>query len=202
MHQKISTQCLLLAVCLGFFPLLGSAAEYRYDQEKSSVRFTIRHFGLITVEGRFKTFAGSFGFDLQDIEGSHVNITIQSGSVESGSVMRDQHLQSENFFAAKNHPQILFVSKKFTTAGENRYKIDGDLTIRGITQPTVFTAELLTPPGKISQTERISFHAQAQIRRKDFHLGTNRWVNPVLFVTDETLTISLNIEGIPAVPVS
>ncbi len=191
--KKLGLGLLILTLNFPLFSINAQAAEYIYDQEKSRVGFTIRHLGLITVEGHFKTFSGSFSFDPENPEASSVNILIQPASVDSGNALRDKNLRSENFFAAEKYPEIQFESKKSTAITSAHFMIEGDLIIHGITRSVVFETHLLTKPG----AEPVFFRSQTFIKRKDFHLGTGNWLDPILFITDENLKISLEVEGIP-----
>ena len=66
------------------------------------------------------------------------------------------HLASEDFFASEQYPEALFVIISVEPGGNNRYHINGDLTIRGITNAVVFDAtlstsgDILTASGKIT----------------------------------------------------
>lgn len=187
----------LLVFIFSIFSSDAGAEEYTYDHEKSRVSFTLRHLGIATVEGRFKTFSGSFSFDPKNLGASSVNILIQPASVDSGSPTRNEDLRSENFFAAEKYPEIRFESKKSTPTAPGHYKIEGDLTIRGITRSVVFKTELLTNPEELGDNAPVSFRSQTLIKRKDFNLGTGNWLDPLLFITDETLKINLEVIGIP-----
>ena len=194
---KAALLFLLAFFAAEFFPVPAPAAEYVYDQAKSRVGFTLRNLGIVTVEGHFKTFSGSFSFDPQKVENSRVMIMIRAASVDSGSPLRDEHLRSEKFFDAKNNPEIRFTGKKFEKVATKHFRTQGDLSIHGITKPAVFETELLNEPADITGKERIFFRAYTLIKRKDFHLGTGNWMDPILLLTDETLKISLEIEGLP-----
>ncbi len=196
-QRKLFLCLLILTLIFSIFSINAGAAEYTYDHGKSRVGFTLRHLGILTVEGHFKTFSGSFSFDPQNPGASSVNILIQPASVDSGSPVRDNDLRSENFFAAEKYPEIRFESKKSTATSPGHYKIEGDLTIHGITRPVVFETELLTNPEELGDDAPVSFRSETFIKRKDFHLGTGNWLDPILFITDETLKISLEVVGIP-----
>ena len=201
--QQIALRCALLTLfSLSLFPLSAHAVEYGYDQQKSRVTFEIRHLGILTVQGHFKTFSGSFLFDPRDIEASRVEIAIKTASVDSGLPHRDRDLCSKNFFWSEKHPDIRFKGEKVGAVQGPRFNILGELTIRGIARPVVFETELLREIKEGKDSGHLSFHAETFIRRKDFHLGTGHWFDPIMLVTDETLKISLEIEGIPAPPSS
>ena len=189
---------LILVLSLGNSrPLSAESIQYVYNEKNSRVDFTLRHLGIITVQGHFKIFYGSFSFNPQKIEPSNVNISIQTGSVDSGFPIRDQHLRSKNFFDTADHPLITFVGKNFEAVTDTHFNIHGDLTIHGITRPVVFVTDMLPKPKGAPDTTHIFFHSETFIKRKDFHLGTGNLFDPILFLTDETLKISLEVEGIP-----
>lgn len=173
------------------------ASPYAYDQDKSKLVFTLRHLGMVTVQGEFRKFTGSFEFDPENIEGGSVHLTIEADSLNSANSMRDQDLRSKSFFWVEKHPKITFVSKMFKVTGNRKFNIYGDLTIKGITVPVEFQTEMLTAPSEIAPDKPIHFHTHTYIRRKDFKLGTGGFFNPIMIVTAETLKLSLDVEGRP-----
>ena len=65
------------------------------------------------------------------------------------------HLASEDFFASEQYPEALFLITSAEPGRNNIYNINGNLTIKGITRPVIFSATLnisgdtLTASGKI-----------------------------------------------------
>lgn len=174
------------------------AAEYQYSHEESRIIFTLKHLGLVTVEGHFSDFSGNFEFDWQNIEDSQVSLVIQAPSLESGNSLRDNDLRSKNFFWSDKYPEITFTSTAFGIPQNKHFKIYGSLTIRNKTVPVIFETELVSPVEEISEGKTIHFRAETYIHRKDFDLGTGYWLNPIAAVTGETLKISLDVIGIPS----
>lgn len=198
MKKKAFPFCLWLWVLggmLGTLPL--EAGEYVYDQGQSRVSFALKHFRIITVKGRFEAFSGSFWFDPGVVEQSFVDIRIKTASVESGNRMRDRDLCSDKFFWAEKHPEIHFVSREFKETGGMNFDILGELTIRGITRTVVFKTVFISEPKDADAGRPLRFHAETYIKRKDFELGTGKGFNPILFITDELLKISLEVTGRP-----
>jgi polyisoprenoid-binding protein YceI len=63
-------------------------------------------------------------------------LEIDAASVTTGSGLRDKEVKSKNFFAVEEHPKIRFASKSIAADGAPpKFHMDGELTIRGITQP-------------------------------------------------------------------
>jgi polyisoprenoid-binding protein YceI len=71
-------------------------------------------------------------------------LEIEAASVSTGSGLRDKEVKGKNFFAVQEHPKIRFASKRITAGdGPTKFHMDGELTIRGITQPVPVSITLL-----------------------------------------------------------
>lgn len=163
---------LILLLCLGFSN--AKAESYKIDPAHSAVEFKVRHL-LSKTGGKFKDFEGQFNFDEKKPETSSGKMTIKVASLDTGVQKRDDHLKSPDFFDVQKFDTIKFESKKFKKAGANKFKLEGDLTMRGITKPVTFDVEFL---GTIEKDpfgmKRSSFTATATINRKDFGMVWNK----------------------------
>jgi polyisoprenoid-binding protein YceI len=65
------------------------------------------------------------------------------------------HLSSEDFFAADRFPEARFVITRANSVGSERYEITGDLTIKGITHPVSFAAEVETTDESVTASGKI-----------------------------------------------
>jgi polyisoprenoid-binding protein YceI len=52
--------------------------------------------------------------------------------VDTGGGMKKGKLKSKDFFAAAQNPRIRFKSTKIVTTGQETYEVDGDFTIRAV----------------------------------------------------------------------
>jgi polyisoprenoid-binding protein YceI len=186
----------VLTVLLLFSSAPVSASEYRYSQDRSTLSITVRHFNMVTIAGQFHEFTGSFVFDPQKVDQSKVDLRIKSESIHSGNEMRDRDFRSRNFFWVDKYPEMTFKSREFKDIQGLTFNIYGDLTIKDVTKEVVFKTTLLTPLPDVAPGKPVRFHTETYIRRKDYKLGTERF-NPLMFVTNETLKISLDVEGQP-----
>jgi polyisoprenoid-binding protein YceI len=66
---------------------------------------------------------------------------MEAASVDSRVQMRDNDLRSDHFFDVQKYPTLTFRSTKIETAGNDKLKITGDLTIHGITKPVTLDVE-------------------------------------------------------------
>lgn len=117
----------------------AQAATYAIDPTHTFVTFEISHFGATTNRGRFDRKQGSVEFDRAAKTGK-VDITIDTTSVNSGTLAFDKHLQSADLFDAAKHPTIKFVSDKFSFNGDKVSEVTGQLTLLGKTGPVTLKA--------------------------------------------------------------
>lgn len=150
MKRTLLTTTAILLICFAFASSAsanhhedGKVETYKIDGPHSSVKFSIRHFVAKTT-GNFSDFEGTLKINRDDLTKSSVEATIKIPSVDTDSDKRDAHLQEDDYFDAGEHPLMTFKSTKWAEAeGENKFKVTGDLTIRGITKEVVLDVELL-----------------------------------------------------------
>ncbi len=174
-------------------PALAETETYRIDAEHTNIGFKIRHF-FAKVQGRFNTFEGQIVLDRDNLtKGSTVEIVIDTASIDTNDDSRDKHLRSPDFFDAENHPKMTFKSKKVRSAGKNKLKVEGDLTIRGITKPVTLEVDVLGF-GK-GYGFRGGFEVSTTIDRMDFKVSWNDIVEGAGVLGDD-VEILMNIEAV------
>lgn len=65
------------------------------------------------------------------------------------------HLASADFFASEQYPEAKFVITSAEATDENTYRINGNLTIKGITHPVAFTAAVNNDNGTVSASGKV-----------------------------------------------
>jgi len=116
------------------FAPTSRADAYAVDATHSSVVFKVGYMGVTNFYGSFEEVAGEYAIDLANPSASTLDIAVTTESVDSNNDGRDKHLRGADFFSAKEFPQIRFVGKTFEAAGENKIRVTGDLTLRGVTR--------------------------------------------------------------------
>src|SRR4051794_11419046 len=108
---------------------------WNVDASHTQVEFTARHLMVTKVRGRFEAVTGSITIAEDPLE-SHVEATIQTGSVSTGDEKRDGHLKSADFFNVEQYPEITFRSTAVRPVGNgnDRFEVDGELTILDVTR--------------------------------------------------------------------
>jgi len=104
------------------------------DADLTRVRFAVEYLGFATAHGRFGRTSGTIDVDAQQ-RVEHVDLAIDTGSVDMGWDLRDAFVRSEVMFDVQRFPTLRFRSTQVSYAGARLVSVDGDLTLRGVTRP-------------------------------------------------------------------
>jgi polyisoprenoid-binding protein YceI len=172
------------------------AGTWAIDPVHSEVGFTIRHFGVSKVRGRFDKFEGTI-VTADDPFASTVNASIDVTSINTNQEQRDAHIRSGDFFDVENHPTMTFVATGIKQDG-GEYVLEGDLTIRGVTKAVALALELNGFGPDPYGGSRAGFSATGEINRHDFGVSFNGPIPgvPGGLILSDKVTISLEIEGV------
>lgn len=167
------------------------------DPSHSSVSFVVRHMAFAKARGNFGVFEGTINFDQDNVANSSANISIDAASIDTKDENRDNHLRSNDFFGAEDNPKVTFVSTSVTPDGDD-YKINGDLTMNGVTKPVTLDAEFNGKGQSPMGVEVWSFSADTKVNRKDFGMNWNAAVEAGGFLVSDEVKIEIEIEANPA----
>lgn len=129
------TLCLIML--LGFMPFDVFAATYSVDHEQSVVGFSSVHAGK-DFSGVFESWTAEIEFDAEDLAASSVRVVFDAASAKTGQAVYDKTLPHHDWFDVKDYPQIIFQSTEVLALEGGRYKMVGDLTIKGMVAPVEF----------------------------------------------------------------
>lgn len=162
----------LLFVATLFSVATFAQTKWNVDNMHSFVNFSVKHLGISFVDGRFDKYEGTFVGTPEDITKGAFNFTVDMNSVNTSVEMRDNHLKTNDFFNAEQFPTMSFESKSIKKAGKDKYKLEGNLTIRNITKPVTFDLTyggLLQDDGQGNQ--KLGFQATTTVNRFDFDVA-------------------------------
>jgi len=153
---------------------------WKVDPNHSKLAFSTIHLGISEVDGLFKKFDVSIESNKEDFSDAVIDLTVDIASIDTEIEKRDNHLRSEDFFDAINYPKMTFKSTSIQEVEKNKYKLNGDLTLHGITKPVTMdlwyrgTVENPKDKSKIS-----GFQLTGSINRSDFNIGS-KFPEPLL----------------------
>jgi polyisoprenoid-binding protein YceI len=172
------------------------AGTWAIDPVHSEVSFTVRHMMVSKVRGRFDTFEGTIVTAANPLD-STVTASVDLSSINTGQEQRDAHIRSADFFEVEKHTHMTFVSTGIRADGGD-FKLDGDLTLKGVTKPVTFNLEVNGFGPDAYGGTRAGFSATTEINRSDFGVDFNGPVPgvPGGVVVSEKVTITLEVEGV------
>jgi polyisoprenoid-binding protein YceI len=170
--------------------------RWSIDPDHAAARFSIRHFMIANVEGLFPKITGLIQFDPPDLTHLSVEAEIDVKNITTGHTERDEHLLSPDYFDANRYPKILFKSTRIEPAGNNRGRVTGDLTIRGIKKPVTLDFEFSGPvKSPFSGITCIGFSATTKVIRGEYGLTWNEMMEGGGVVTGTEVRINVEVEA-------
>ena len=149
----------------------AEAVKYQIEPNHTYAVWFANHFGFSSQSGKFSDVSGEIVFDEAKPANSSVDVTIKIASLVTGLAKFDQHLKSADFFDAEKFPTAKFVSKKIKVTGKDKSKIEGDLTMHGVTKTVTLDAKMnKSGVSAVTQKPTIGFSATAEINRSEFGL--------------------------------
>ena len=189
--QKLSklTAALILAAAVAA-PALAAPETFNVEPTHTFPRFSYNHLGYSVQLSRFDKTSGKVVFDKVAKTGS-VDITIDTKSVSTGAATFNEHIQGEDFLDTAKHPTATFKSTKVVFEGDKPAKIEGNLTLKGVTKPVTLTVtSFQAMPHPMVKKDAIGANAFTTVKRTDFNMGKN-----APYVGDE-VRIDIAIEAI------
>lgn len=172
-------------------PNSAAADRYRFDSVHSQVSFHVSHLGFSRSEGEFHDLTGSFVFEPGDWAQASCDVTIGVASIDLDDDAWNRKLLEKDWFDVEQFPNMRFRCLRIVDGGANQARVEGELTLRGITRPVVLDAHFNRAGiHKYSLQYVAGFSAATTIKRSDF--GMRKYIPEI----GDEIEIRLEIEGI------
>jgi polyisoprenoid-binding protein YceI len=139
-----------------------------------------------TIAGKFDKWDAKLTFTSPDETTGVLEIKIEAASVDTGSGLKNGKLKGKDFFSVDENPYITFKSTKFVRTGHDTYEVDGNFTIRGVSNPEKLR---LTVSGKGTGSAEIK--GKMTFNRRDY--GMNKGI-PFIKIADH-VDVSFHLKG-------
>ncbi len=174
---------------------LANASEYTIDNSHTNVGFSVKHMMITNVKGDFKTYDATIDFDKDKKTFKILKASIDTASIDTANEKRDEHLKSDDFFNSTKFPKMTFEMTSYKADG-NEGKMDGNLTIRGITKPITLKIEDISTIKDFKGQNRVGFSFEGKINRLDYDLKWNKVLEAGGVAVAEEVKIVVNIEPV------
>ncbi|MFD9508618.1 YceI family protein [Streptomyces mirabilis] len=146
---------------------------YTIDPVHSTIGLSVRHAMITNVRAEFTAFEGLFKLDGRCPTRSEAYLSVQTGSLETGSPERDAHVTGPDFLDSASFPLMSFRSTEVRDAGDDRFRMAGHLRIKDLELPVDIDLELVGASRDPDGLDRVGFEGTATLRRSDWGLDWN-----------------------------
>jgi polyisoprenoid-binding protein YceI len=172
--------------------------QWNIDASHSNLQFSVRHLVITKVRGAFRSYGGTLELDENDSLGlAEVDVSIDAASIDTAEPKRDEHLRSSDFLDVAAHPTLRFESRSIAREGA-RYRVSGDLTIRGVTRTVVLDAEFQGRGKDPWGGQRAAFSARTSIDREEFGLTWNQALEAGGVLVGTKIDIEIEVQAVKA----
>jgi polyisoprenoid-binding protein YceI len=174
---------------------LPAAGTYVLDPTHTRIGFIARHLMVTKVRGNFGDFDGSITI-AEDVAKSTAQASIRALSIETGVADRDNHLRSGDFFEAEKYPELTFANARVVAQKGTKFKVLGDLTIKGVTKEVELDVELdgvVTDP---FGNEKLAVTASTEINREDFGMTWNAALETGGVLVSQKIVIEIEAQAV------
>jgi polyisoprenoid-binding protein YceI len=170
------------------------------DTSHTQAGFAVKHMMVSTVRGSFGKTEGTITWDGKDVSSIKADATIDTTTITTNNEKRDTHLKSPDFFDVAKFPTITFKSKRAEAAGAGKFKLIGDLTLRGVTKEVTLDVEGPSQPLVAQGRARVGATATLKINRQDYGVSWSRQLDGGGVVVSDEVAITLELELVKPVP--
>jgi polyisoprenoid-binding protein YceI len=139
------------------------------DPVHSTASFAVKHMIVSTFRAAFRQIDGTLEVDGDEIRLSGT-VPVESIDVEQADFRA--HLLSPEFFDAEQHPVVSFSGSDIKRDGD-KVEIDGEITLKGISQPAKITGTVNGPSIDHFGANRIGFELETTLDRTKFDMNWN-----------------------------
>jgi polyisoprenoid-binding protein YceI len=167
------------------------------DSRRSRLVFDVRYFGCLRVQGEFREVRGEIvGLNPHGPSAESVTGVVPVSSLATGIRLRDWHLCSAGYLAARRCPEATFESARVVPDGPGGARVIGALTLRGVTRELVLHVQECRFDDK---QRRMHARARVTLHRSDFGIGPSRrapWWDLRRYLIDDAVRVELVVEAV------
>ena len=187
---RLLCKSLLIAIAM-LLPVgvVAAPLNYALEARSSEVGFVFT-LNKTAAKGSMPVRSAEITIDPAALQRSSVDVTVDVRKARTGFIFATEALKAASVLNAKKYDNIRFTSTRIRLNGAGQLsdgaKIDGNLTIRGITRPVTLNAALFRQRGsEAGDLSRLSFRINGTVSRSAF--GASGYANLV----DDTVQLNI-----------
>lgn len=170
------------------------ANQYSIDKSHSTIGFAAKHMVFTTVRGKFEDYDVTVESPSGEPAAATISAVVKTASVNTGDEKRDGHLRSADFFNSDSTPDLTFKSTSIEKVSAQGYKVNGDLTILGVTRPITLDATLEGEMKDPWGNTKVIASARGKINRKEWGLNWNAALEAGALLVSENIDLEIEAQ--------
>ena len=167
--------------------------SFTADPDHSSFQAQLRHMGVGSFRTSFTDVVARLetGPDGARLTG---RARVDSITITRPPEFRAHVVEGEDFFDGRNHPYLLFESRRLEFSADGTVRVDGLLTMRGTERPITASGTYLGPVEDIYNGRRAALHLEAEIDRREWGMSFQASLPRGGDVLSWTVRLSIDLE--------
>jgi polyisoprenoid-binding protein YceI len=178
---RVAVFLFFLGAAVGWLaPATAGAADQplTIGSERGTIDFFVGDSRIFRTAGSFKSWEGKVNVDEADVPRSTVEVLVRTPSIQMLDEQQTSMLKNAEFFDVEKFPEMTYRSTRIERTGENTLRIEGELTLRGITRPMTLEASVTDrQPDAATGKKVATFRAAGSLQRSQF--GITKYVDIV-----------------------
>lgn len=174
------------------------AQNFTLDPGHSALLFSVTHLGLSNFTAGFDDVTARLYLDPQDPESARLRVDVNVRSLDLPMPPPGffETMMRVPWFQAERHPVMTYVSDRITLTSGTTARVDGTLTLNGISAPLPLNARFNTgfPAGVIEPHARVGFSADAELNRSAYGLGFGIPAEGSTFGVGDNISVRIEAE--------
>lgn len=169
-------------------------SNFKIDPQHSEILFKVKHLMITNVSGTFGEFDAIMHSSTEDFSDAVISFSANTSTINTHNTQRDNHLRSGDFFESEQYPTLQFQSASIEKKGDEHFILNGDITIKSVTQPislaVEYTGKMTDPYGQ----EKFGFEITGKLNRKDFGLNWSAVTDAGGIVVSDEVKLLMSIQ--------
>jgi len=167
-----------------------AAESLKIGAGRGTIDFAIGDSRIFRTTGSFKDWQGTVIVDDSDVPRSSVSVKVKTASIDMLDGQQSAMLKDSDFFDVAKFPEMIYASKRIERTGQTTLKVEGEITLRGITRPMMLDVSVTDRKADAPAGARYArFSASGSLKRSEF--GMVKFVD----VVGDTVDISIRTDA-------
>lgn len=146
-------------------------STWTLDKGHSKLAFVVTHLTISEVDGSFKKYDAKITASKEDFSDAVFELSADINSVTTDNEGRDKHLLKADMFDVEKHPTLTFKSTSISKVADKKYKLTGDLTMKGVTKQVTLDLTHIGSTTNRQGKKLAGFKVSGMVKRTDFGVG-------------------------------